>query len=44
MSNIVTIAGAHLEPVLLDKTATLKKAVAAIAEAADQGARLVAFP
>jgi nitrilase len=44
MSNIVTIAGAHLEPVLLDKTATLKKAVAAIAEVAEQGARLVAFP
>ena len=44
MSNIVTIAGAHLEPVLLDKTATLTKSVAAIAEAAGQGARLVAFP
>ena len=32
MSNIVTIAGAHLEPVLLNKTATLKKAIAAIEE------------
>ena len=44
MSNIVTIAGAHLEPALLDKAATLTKSVAAIAEAAGQGARLVAFP
>jgi aliphatic nitrilase len=44
MSNVVTVAGAHLEPALLDKTATLAKAVAAIAEAAGHGARLVAFP
>lgn len=44
MSSPVTIAAAHLEPVLLDKTATLAKAIAAIAEAAAQGAGLIAFP
>ncbi|MFK0280885.1 carbon-nitrogen hydrolase family protein [Streptomyces sp. NPDC090499] len=40
----VTVAAAHLEPVLLDKRETVRKAVDAISEAARNGARLIAFP
>jgi nitrilase len=38
------VAAAHLEPALLDKAATIEKVVDAVAEAARQGAELIAFP
>jgi aliphatic nitrilase len=38
------VAIAQIEPVWLDAAATLDKAIAAIGDAADQGAELVAFP
>lgn len=39
-----TVAAAQIAPVLLDTVATLDKALAAIAEAGQRGARLIAFP
>jgi aliphatic nitrilase len=44
MMSTVTVAAAHLEPVLLNKQDTVAKALDAIAEAARNGARLIAFP
>lgn len=44
MSGRVRVAAAHLAPVLLDKAATLARALDAIDEAARGGAQLVAFP
>jgi nitrilase len=39
------VAGAQLTPVFLDRDATVERAVAAIHEAADRGARaLIVFP
>jgi aliphatic nitrilase len=38
------VAAAHLEPALLDKAATIEKVLDAVAEAARQGAELIAFP
>jgi aliphatic nitrilase len=40
----VKVCAAHVAPVFLDKTATVQKACALIAEAARAGARLIAFP
>ncbi|MEU1301589.1 carbon-nitrogen hydrolase family protein [Streptomyces shenzhenensis] len=44
MISAITVAAAHLEPVFLDKEATVRKAVDAIGEAARHGAGLIAFP
>lgn len=44
MNSTVTVTAAHLEPILLDKRDTVRKAVDAIGEAARNGARLIAFP
>ncbi len=38
------VAAAHLEPVLLDKAATIEKVLVAVADAARNGAELIAFP
>ena len=40
----VKVCAAQLSPVLMDQDGTLKRALAAIAEAAAAGARLIAFP
>src|SRR5262245_20799756 len=40
----VKVCSAHVAPVFLDAPATVAKAVALIAEAANAGARLIAFP
>jgi nitrilase len=40
----VKVAAAHVAPVFLDATATVEKAVGLIAQAAKEGASLVAFP
>ena len=40
----VTVCTAHVAPVFLDAPKTVAKAVSLIAEAADAGARLIAFP
>ena len=42
--NVVKVAAAHASPVFLDKSATTDKALRLIAEAARNGARLLAFP
>ncbi|MFF4258694.1 carbon-nitrogen hydrolase family protein [Streptomyces sp. NPDC001663] len=44
MGSTVTVAAAHLEPVLLNKWDTVRKTIDAIGEAAGNGARLIAFP
>jgi nitrilase len=43
MSDLLTIGLAQLAPVWLDRTATLEKVTASVAEAADAGCHLVAF-
>ena len=40
----IRVAAAHVAPVFLDATATVEKAVGLIAQAAKEGASLVAFP
>src|SRR5262245_69049 len=40
----VKVCAAHVAPVFLDASKTVAKAVSLIAEAADAGARLIAFP
>ena len=44
MSGTVRVAAIQQPPVLLDRDATLRKAVEYLAEAAGSGARLVVFP
>jgi nitrilase len=40
----IRVAAAHVAPVFLDATATVEKAVGLVAQAAKQGASLIAFP
>ena len=41
---MVTVAAAHLEPIWMDRTATIARAVEAIAGAAAEGVDLLVFP
>ena len=44
LSDTIVVALAQLAPIWLDRDATIAKSVTAIADAAAQGARLIAFP